>query len=234
MDKSIPPPAAAILNLIRATETGRRDASAYDTIYRHKETELTKPITKMRIDELLRNMDGFVEAWDGSASGGYQIIKKTMLDLSRRLGLKAEQIFDPDLQDRLGYDLLKLRGYVSWVEGRSSSDTFMVGLAKEWASFPVPFDMQGQQRRVVRGQSYYAGDGKNKALIDPATVWLALEAARKLTVTPEPDPEPEPKPEDVEEKTLSDAEWVLALETLGRALLDPAKQLAIMTILKGL
>ncbi len=34
----------------------------------------------------------------------------------------------------------------------------------EWASLPVLADSQGDRQRIRRGQSYYAGDGLNRAL----------------------------------------------------------------------
>jgi hypothetical protein len=82
-----------------------------------------------------------------------------------------------------------------------STDAFMIGLAKEWANFPVPFDMQGAHQWVYRGQSYYAGDSVNKALATPDEVWTVCEDARtgkELGWRPVRDPEliPLAKPEE--------------------------------------
>lgn len=227
MNPSVPVPAGLILDLIRVTETGRADASAYDVIFGHNEHKLTKPITSMSLAELQKNQPGFAANFGSSASGAYQFMEATLRDLIRQIGLTGKEIFISDLQDFLGFELLLRRGYQSWVEGKSTTDTFMIGLSKEWASFPVPKRMQGAHRVVERGQSYYAGDGVNKALIGPDVVWLKCEAARNATerdpVTPKP-----PKPEDphpiIDEPTLTVEEWQYALATIGAFLSDPAKR----------
>jgi muramidase (phage lysozyme) len=194
MASAIPAPAHEILTLIRVTETGRADATAYETIYSHAEGKLSKPITAMTINELQHWQPGFTKSFGSSASGAYQFMLATLRELEARLGLTGEEIFDAAMQDRLGYELLKRRGYTAWVEARISTDSFMIGLAKEWASFPVPSRMRGAHRTVNRGQSYYAGDGVNKALIAPDVVWLVCEEARDDTEIP-PIPEVPVKPE---------------------------------------
>jgi len=73
---------------------------------------------------------------------------------------------------------------------------FALNLAKEWASFPVLAETFGQKRKVTRGQSYYAGDGVNKALVPPGDVEAVLaevlnEIARSA-IPPKPTPA-EPK-----------------------------------------
>jgi muramidase (phage lysozyme) len=191
---AIPAPAHEILTLIRVTETGRADATAYEVIYGHNEKKLTKPITEMTLDELQHWQPGFTKSFGSSASGAYQFMFATLKELEEKLGLNGSEVFDASLQDRLGYELLKRRGYKPWADAKSSTDTFMIGLAKEWASFPVPSRMKGAHRTVDRGQSYYAGDGVNKALIAPDIVWLACEAARKATEIQPPSTVP-PKPE---------------------------------------
>jgi muramidase (phage lysozyme) len=194
MATAIPPPAYEIMKLIKSTETGRSDDTAYEVIFGHNEGKLTKPITAMTIDELQHWQPGFTKSFGSSASGAYQFMLATLRDLEKTLGLDGSDLFDAAMQDRLGYELLKRRGYKSWVDAKTSTDTFMIGLSKEWASFPVPSRMKGAHRTVDRGQSYYAGDGLNKALIAPDVVWLVCEAARKLTEIP-PVPEVPTKPE---------------------------------------
>lgn len=53
---------------------------------------------------------------------------------------------------------------------------FAKGLAQEWASFPVLVDCRGAHRDIKRGQSFYAGDGLNKALVKPEKVEAVLQA----------------------------------------------------------
>ena len=212
---SIPAPAHEILTLIRVTETGRADATAYETIFGHNEKKLTKPITEMTIDELEHWQPGFTKSFGSSASGAYQFMFATLKELEAKLDLNGDELFDAAMQDRLGYELLKRRGYKAWIEAKTSTDTLMIGLAKEWASFPVPSRMRGAHRTVERGQSYYAGDGLNKALIAPDVVWLVCEAARKATEI-QPVPEVPPKPEVPVEPSLPEPEiGVVRIEIEG-------------------
>jgi muramidase (phage lysozyme) len=173
----IPAPALEVLALIRMTETGP-DPVSYETIYGHHQDALTKPITQMTVAELQHWQPGFTETWGSSASGAYQFMFATLGDLLEQGCCKSDDIFDPELQDKLGFDLLQRRGYDEWVAFEITTDEFMIGLAKEWASFPVPYDMQGAHQWISRGQSYYAGDAVNKALVSPDEVWMRCEAAR--------------------------------------------------------
>ena len=191
MDRSIPPAAALILNFIRATEVGTDARSGYDVIYANRQNKLIKPITEMSILQL---QQGQATRWNGlvksSASGGYQFMYKTLGGLIEELRLNVNQKFSPDLQDRLGWHLLKRRGYEKWSAGNLSDITFGKKLAQEWASFPVLKSTQGSKRRVGRGQSYYAGDGLNKALVSAARIETLLADAKHLmgtgTVVPPP------------------------------------------------
>jgi len=139
------------------------------------------------------------------------------------MALKGDELFEPDLQDRMGMALLSRRGFKPWVEGNSSTDTFMIGLSKEWASFPVPYRMKGAHRVVERGSTYYAGDALNKALIGPDKVWLALEAARQATEIVEKPDEPPPKPEE----PPSEGTAAVSMDDLLKALAHPDVQAAI-------
>src|SRR3954471_11612425 len=193
---TLPPPALEILKLIRGTETGRLDRTAYETIFGHNEAKLTKPVTAMTVDELQHWQPGFTRSFGSSASGAYQFMLATLTDLEQTLNLTGDEVMTPELQDRLGLQLLLRRGYQAWADGNASTDTFMIGLAKEWASFPVPSRMQGAHRVVQRGETYYAGDKLNKALIGPDKVWLGLGGAREATEDPVEPREPVAKPEE--------------------------------------
>lgn len=233
----IPAAAAEILELIRVTETGRADWTAYDTVFGHNEHKLTKQISDMTVDELLGWQKGFTKSFGSSASGAYQFMRATLTELKPKCGLTGAELFEPGLQDALGYELLLRRGFQPWIEGRSSTDTLMIGLAREWASFPVPSRMKGAHRTVERGQSYYAGDGVNKALIAPDKVWLECEAARAAKPKPPAEPPP-PKPEELPEPPIEEApeltreQWHYALETIGKVLSDPALRETILGALE--
>jgi len=201
MDRTVPAGAAILLDFIRKTEVGRKDRASYDVIYANKQHKLAKPLTSMTIGEVVDAQRTWSKNHGSSAAGGYQFMRATLIDLSKELHLRGDQVFNPDLQDRLGYHLLKRRGYEDFMAGRINRTEFGKRLAMEWASFPVLAATQGQKRKVQRGQSYYAGDGVNKALVDPAEVEMVLQvvkSAGKGHAAPSPSPEPqtpaEPEP----------------------------------------
>lgn len=88
------------------------------------------------------------------AVGRYQIIRVTLLGLRHSLGLMGGEQYTPELQDRLGLELLKQRGYDAWRTGRLSDDGFAHRLSCEWASLPDPYN---------HGRSHYDHDGINHA-----------------------------------------------------------------------
>ncbi len=204
MDKTVPAGAAILLDFIRKTEVGRTDRASYDVIYGQNQHKLKKQITAMTIGELVDEQASFTNRFKSSASGGYQFMRKTLQDLSRELRLSGKQMFDPDLQDRLGYHLLKRRGYEEFMAGKINMIEFAKRLAMEWASFPVLAATKGQHQQLKRGQSYYDGDALNKALVKPEAIEAVLRKAKAagndLPVLKKPEaenlpPEPEkPKP----------------------------------------
>lgn len=180
MDKTVPKKAAMLLDFIRKTEVGTTELRGYDIIYGNNQNKLPKPITQMTIDELIAAQPSFTKRFKSSASGGYQFMRATLQGLKTELKLRGSQIFDPDLQDRLGYHLLKRRGYDGWVSGKLSDVSFAKQLAQEWASFPVLAPTKGAHQQLKRGQSYYAGDALNKALVTPEAIEILLNYVKKI------------------------------------------------------
>lgn len=176
MDRTVPRGAAILLDFIREVETGRRGREAYDVIYSHAQDKLPKPITQMTVAELQRHQRSGWPA-KSTASGAYQFMRATLGDLRKELRLRDSQVFDPDLQDRLGYHLLKRRGYAGFMAGRISTTEFGKRLAMEWASLPVLAPTKGAHRNLRRGQSYYAGDALNRSLVAPEQVETVLQTA---------------------------------------------------------
>jgi muramidase (phage lysozyme) len=173
MDPTVPKGAAMLLDFIRKIETGKADASAYDVIYAHAQARLPKPITRMTVAELQHHQtNGWPAA--STAAGAYQFMRSTLKDLRQELRLLDGQVFDANLQDRLGYHLLKRRGYEQFMAGKIGVVEFGKRLAQEWASLPVLAATKGESRQVTRGQSYYAGDGLNKSLTTPETIEALL------------------------------------------------------------
>lgn len=190
MDKTVPAPAGALLDFIGGIEAPQ----GYGTIYANKQGNLRKPLTSMTVDEVLRDQPGWSRAYGSSASGRYQFMNKTLAGLKQDLGLGGAQVFDANLQDRLGYHLLLRRGYAKFMAGEISLTEFGKRLAMEWASLPVLADTRGAHQNITRGQSYYAGDKLNKSLVKPERVEAVLSSLRTIRDLPEPAPMPVPRP----------------------------------------
>lgn len=193
---NVPASATILLNFIGETETGRTGNDAYLTIYKHKQSTLSKPLTDFTLDELLAAQRTWGKNWGSSAAGKYQIIRATIKGLVAELGLPGSTKFTPAIQDAMGFALLKRRGWTKFAAGQLSLKGYGNELAKEWASFPVLVNMQGASRPLTRGQSYYAGDGLNKSLAKPGDVEAVLsDVLSRLSVSNSPaQPVPTPKP----------------------------------------
>lgn len=203
MDKTVPAGAALLLEFIYETETKKSPPDCYEVIFGNRQSRLTKPLTQMTLDEVQRAQRTWsTSRWAArfgstkasSASGAPQLMRKTLLGLIKELRLSGSQVLNGDLQDRLGFHLLKRRGYEAFVAGKIGRAEFGRRLAQEWASFPVLVATEGAHRKVRRGQSYYAGDGLNKSLVAPEKVEAILDRVKTLAGMPAPAPEPEPDP----------------------------------------
>lgn len=181
MDPSIPKSAAILLDFIRQTEVGTSGPSGYDVIYGFNQGKLPKRLTQMTLAEVQAAQPSWTRNFKSSAAGGYQFMRATLGGLIRELGLSGSQLLDANLQDRLGYHLLKRRGYLQWMAGTMSGVEFGKRLAQEWASFPVLAATKGAHRQLARGQSYYSGDKLNKALVSPSQIENLLARARAAT-----------------------------------------------------
>ncbi|WP_246775534.1 hypothetical protein [Methylobacterium aquaticum] len=175
MDKTVPAGAALLLDFIASKEA----PMGYGTVYGNNQAKLPKPLTSMTLAEVIAAGPGWTRAFGSSACGRYQFMKATLEGLRDELKLTGREVFGPDLQDRLGYHLLKRRGYEAFMAGSLSTANFGLRIAQEWASFPVLAATRGQKRAVLRGQSYYAGDGLNKSLVSADAVEVALSKARQ-------------------------------------------------------
>lgn len=150
-----------ILKAIRKAESNVAD---YDTMVgsfdRHN-------LTNMTLEQV---MDYQSKHKKGSAAGAYQIIAPTMRELVTRMKLNPKtDIYDKNLQDRMALQLLKQRGFNSYLEGKIPLSSVRVNLAKEWAGLPI-----------AGGKSYHSGKGNNAARISEKEYLNALEQTRKL------------------------------------------------------
>jgi len=137
-------------------------------------------LTAMTIDQVIAWQKRVVAAGaKSSAAGKYQIIRKTLEASIAALRMSGAKLFDKTTQDQLAMHLLTGRGMQRFLDGQIDTDDMALGLAKEWASLPVPHAMKGASRQIKAGQSYYAGDGLNKAHATVAEVEQALAIARE-------------------------------------------------------
>lgn len=150
-----------LLSFIASVESGQ---NGYNKIFGGRVVDLTSKT----LDEVLAfqgTMGG-----ESSAVGRYQFIQRTLRGLKRELGLTGNEVFNEELQDRLGQALLDRRGYQSWKSGQLSDEQFANNLAQEWAGLPM---VSGPKA----GRSYYSGVGSNASGTSPAEFLLVLRGA---------------------------------------------------------
>jgi muramidase (phage lysozyme) len=171
--------AAPILALIRRHESDHAAkaqgvASAYDVVWAGiAKKDRPKRLTAMTVAKVLWWQDLIDPSYLSEAAGAYQILEDTL----RTLDVDPARLFDAACQDDLAVQLLDRRGWAKCEAGKMSPGDFADQLAREWASLPVTRDQKGSERQVKRGQSYYAGDGLNKAGATPEEVMAAISAA---------------------------------------------------------
>jgi len=165
-----------LLDLIAKGEAVR--SNPYCSVYPgHVEPSLTQmSLSEVQLYQQRRIDAGF----RSSAVGRYQFIKRTLTAAIENLGVDPLRTrYTEDVQDALIIGILKrYRRYDDWLAGTYSTDKFMIKLAQEFASFPVPYAMQGANRRLQKGESYYAGDSLNRSNHDPDTLFVELEDIR--------------------------------------------------------
>ncbi len=98
----------------------------------------SKPITSMTLSEVLQTQRKMLRnkknRWNSSAVGKYQITRRTLKDLMKKLKLKGNELFTPELQDKMAIELLKRRGLEKFENGKISLKDFHNRISKEWAS----------------------------------------------------------------------------------------------------
>ncbi len=168
---SVPAHAMILLDFIGDTEA----PAGYDTIYGNNQDKLPKPLTSMMLGDIVDAQPTWTKRFKSSACGRFQFMRNTLQSICRELpDVRGDLVFTRALQDRLAYYLLLRRGYERFIAGGMSVAQFGLALAQEWASFPVLAPVKGQKRMVERGESYYAGDALNKALVSPAKIEKVL------------------------------------------------------------
>ena len=108
------------------------------------------------------------------AVGRFQTIPTTLAMAVDALNLSDDTVFNEDTQNKIGkYLITQKREQVGrYLEGSStvSQDRAMLELAKEFASFPVPYDMtvrrNGKDVKLKKGDSYYGSGNKAQHTVD--------------------------------------------------------------------
>lgn len=113
-------------------------------------------LTSMTLDEINQFQRQRLREGKGTPVGKYQMKIDTLQEMARGLGIKGNQKFDEETQDKLADFLIRGRGgYDQYArnptpEGKAR---LLANLARIWAGLP----------RGPDNLSYYDNDGKNKA-----------------------------------------------------------------------
>lgn len=117
------------------------------------------------------------------AAGRYQIIPKTLIEAVNGTGTSLDAKFDAQTQEALAnYLLTKKRAKIAnYIRTGQGFDAAALGMAQEWASVPLLQSATRTSKGVVyhmtRGQSFYSGNGTDKAHHKPEDLEKALTQA---------------------------------------------------------
>jgi hypothetical protein len=120
---------------------------------------------------------------DMFAVGKYQLIPKTLAAAIKHLGIDTSERYSPTVQDKLfdGYLIrVKRPEIIEFLEGEGDVEEAIYGWAKEFASAGVRAGRKIAKGIAQGGESYYAGDGLNKAHITPDQMVKVLKESKKL------------------------------------------------------
>jgi muramidase (phage lysozyme) len=204
----ISPALKLLLDTIRSKEAPK----GYGQIYSGaKGVSLSTDVSRMTLNQVLNFQRVMLDAGSASsACGGYQFLRKTLQATIAAMGLTGKEVWTPELQDRMAVQLMEGRRLGDYMAGRISPESFANKLAMEWASLPVVTTIPGQKRTVHPGESYYAGDGLNKAHHDPAAILALVKALRKpQLVAPAADPPAPPAAPPKAEPPATARRWSL-------------------------
>jgi muramidase (phage lysozyme) len=177
----------ALLDLIATKESG----GDYNAIYSKAVPIVGRRILTAMSLAAIHDLQDKMKPSGSSACGRYQFIQATLDTTRQAMGVPVTAIWTPECQDRMATHLLKNRGLDLFLQGLMTRENFANNLAKEWASLPVVTAIQGAHRKLSPGETYYAGDGLNKALHSPQEVLFVLDGLR---ASPMPEPVPSPPP----------------------------------------
>lgn len=161
-----------LLALIGSVEAPKGYDQVYGGISRRDQPP--RPLTTMTVDEVLAWQDSIDPRYQSEAAGRYQVLEDTLRGLRDSGQVSGSALFNARTQDHIGNILLERRGLSDFRAGRISQTQFGQNLSQEWASLPaLTRDRSG---RTATGQSYYAGDGLNRAHVTISRITDALRS----------------------------------------------------------
>jgi len=155
-----------LLELIGDKESGGDYNRAYS-----KKGIVRVDFTHMTINEVRKWQDDYVKNGSpSSAVGKFQIIRGTMDDLIKKMGLTGNELFDEKMQDRMAIQLLKDKGYDRYLAGdpKLPDSVFLKRVSQVWASMP----------KDESGLSFYHGDKLNHAGTSHSVLLATMQATR--------------------------------------------------------
>lgn len=169
--------AALLLEVIGTIEAPR----GYEVIFRNRQDQLATPLTAMTLAEVLAAQPGWATTNGSSAAGRYQVIDRTLATISVDLALDPLARYDASLPVRIGYGLLLRRGFDRFIS-RDLPLRLRPRTGPRMGRLPV-VPVEGMHRQLEAGETYYAGDGRNRALMSPPLLVAILE--RCLALAPD-------------------------------------------------
>lgn len=109
-----------------------------------------KQLTSMTINEVLQYQKS--RGRNMKAAGKWQIMPNTLRGLKKSMNLTGEELFTPEMQDRMAFELaMNRKGYRQFAKATGDEKLALMGaaqndLAKEWASMPMANDAEGMHR----------------------------------------------------------------------------------------
>lgn len=171
-----------LAQMIGAKES-KNDYTAYNRTKGGLKSFYNTDLTGMTLGEVMekqKNREMF-------AAGRFQVIPDTLKGAAEKLKLDPTAKFDKAMQDRIFNEYLiaeKRPEIKRFLEGKGSMESAQLAAAKEWASMPVAAGTRLNSGRIAKGgESYYDGDGLNKAGTSLESVQAALNQSRYQALT---------------------------------------------------
>ena len=158
-----------VLDLIAQAESV---GGSYDSIY---PGSIKPGLSEMTIGEADAWQARTAKQRGSAAAGRYQFMN--ILSQATLAGLGAGDKFSPANQDKMAIALIEKKREVSVDMLKDNPIEAARRLAMEWAGLPVLSTTAGASRTVSAGQSYYSGDGLNKATISTEQLTSSFQQA---------------------------------------------------------